>query len=88
MYCYIPHQTVVTVTGGPSIGIATAISASFIPTTWTIGDDLTWVRGAHQFAFGATAFRYQSSSNANVYSAGSFGFTGAATGAGYTIRRP
>jgi hypothetical protein len=82
MTCYIPHQTVVTVTGGPSIGIATAISASFIPTTWTVGDDVSLVRGAHQFAFGATAFRYQSSSNANVYSAGSFGFTGAATGAG------
>lgn len=82
MYCYIPDQTVVTVTGGPSIGIATAIQASFIPTTWTLGDDVTLIRGAHQFAFGGTAFRYQSSSNANVYSAGSFGFTGAATGAG------
>ncbi len=82
MYCYIPHQTVVTVTGGPSIGIATAISASFIPTTYTIADDVNWVHGAHQFSFGGTAFRYQSSSNANVYSAGSFGFTGAATGAG------
>ena len=82
MYCYIPHQTVVTVTGGPSIGIATAIAASFIPTTWTIGDDVTLIRGSHQFAFGGTAFRYQSSSNANVYSAGSFAFNGNATGAG------
>ncbi len=82
MYCYIPHQTVVNVTGGPAIGIATAISASFIPSTYTIADDVSWVHGAHQFAFGGTAFRYGSSSNANVYSAGSFGFTGAATGAG------
>ncbi|MBV8903116.1 MAG: TonB-dependent receptor, partial [Acidobacteriia bacterium] len=82
MYCYIPHQTVVTVTGGPSIGIATAISAGFIPSTWTIADDFNIIHGSHQFAFGATSFRYQSSSNANVYSAGSFGFTGTATGAG------
>jgi hypothetical protein len=82
MYCYIPHQTVVSITGGPSIGISTAIQASFIPTTYTIADDVTMIRGAHQFAFGATAFHYQSSSNANVYSAGSFGFTGTATGAG------
>jgi hypothetical protein len=82
MYCYIPHQTVVSITGGPSVGIATAIGASFIPTTWTIKDDVSVIRGSHQFAFGATAFRYQSSSNANVYSAGSFGFTGTATGAG------
>jgi len=82
MYCYIPHQTVVSVTGGPTIGTATAIAASFIPTTWTVADDVTLIRGAHQFAFGATAFRYQSSSNANVYSAASFAFNGTATGAG------
>jgi hypothetical protein len=82
MYCYIPHQTVVGITGGPSIGVSTAIQASFIPTTWTIGDDVTLVRGAHQFGFGGTAFRYQSSSNANVYSAASFTFNGTATGAG------
>ena len=41
MYCYIPHQTVVNVTGGPAIGIATAIPASFIPTTYTIADDVS-----------------------------------------------
>ncbi|HTA42533.1 MAG TPA: TonB-dependent receptor, partial [Bryobacteraceae bacterium] len=82
MTCYIPHQTVVSVTGGPSIGIATAIQAGFIPTTWNLSDDVTLIRGAHQFAVGVSAFRYQSSSNANVYSAGSFGFTGTATGAG------
>jgi Carboxypeptidase regulatory-like domain len=82
MYCYIPHQTVVSITGGPSIGVSTAIQASFIPSTWTIGDDVTLVRGAHQFAFGGSAFRYQSSSNANVYSAASFTFNGTATGAG------
>ena len=64
-------QTVVGITGGPSIGVSTAIQAPFIPTTWTIGDDVTLVRGAHQFGFGGTAFRYQSSSNANVYSAAS-----------------
>src|SRR5690242_12988377 len=30
--CFVPHQTVVNVTGGPSIGVGTAIQASFIPT--------------------------------------------------------
>lgn len=82
MSCYIPHQTVLSITGGPSIGISTAISASFIPTDLTLSDDINLVRGAHQIAFGFTGFRYQSSSNANVYSAASFSFTGAATGAG------
>ncbi|HEY3826547.1 MAG TPA: TonB-dependent receptor [Bryobacteraceae bacterium] len=82
MYCYIPHQTVVGITGGPTIGVSTAIQASFIPTVFTLADDFTLIRGAHQFAFGVTAFHYQSSSNANVYSAGSFTFNGTATGAG------
>ena len=82
MYCYIPHQTIVNITGGPSIGISTAIAASFIPTTYTVGDDINVVRGKHQFAFGVTTFRYGSSSNANVYSAGTFTFNGTATGSG------
>jgi hypothetical protein len=82
MTCYIPHQTIVNVTGGPAIGISTAIQASFIPTVFTIGDDVKLVRGAHQLAFGFSGFHYVSSSNANVYSAGTFTFNGTATGAG------
>ena len=70
MTCYIPHQTVVAVTGGPGIGIGTAIQASFIPTIFSGSDDVTWIRGAHQFAFGFSMFHYVSSSNANVYSVG------------------
>jgi hypothetical protein len=82
MTCYIPHQTVVAVTSGPGIGVGTAIQASFIPTIYTFSDDLNWIHGAHQFAFGASMFHYQSSSNANVYSAGTFSFNGTASGSG------
>ena len=82
MTCYIPHQTVVAVTGGPGIGVGTAIQASFIPTVFSGSEDVSWVRGAHQFAFGFSAFHYVSSSNANVYSAGTFTFNGTATGSG------
>lgn len=82
MTCYIPHQTVVAVTGGPNIGIGTAIQASFIPTILSGSDDVSWVKGAHQFGFGFSMFHYVSSSNANVYSAGTFTFNGTATGSG------
>jgi hypothetical protein len=82
MTCYIPHQTVVNVSGGPAIGIATAIQASFIPTIFSASDDVSWVKGAHQFGFGFSAFHYQSSSNANVSSAGTFTFNGISSGAG------
>ena len=77
-YCFVPHQTVVTVTGGPSIGVGTAIEAKFIPTYETLSDDVSMVRGSHQFTFGFSAFKYQHSQYANVFSAASFGFGGLA----------
>ena len=79
-YCFVPHQTVVTVTGGPSIGVGTAIEAKFIPTYETISDDVSMVRGSHQLAFGFSGFKYQHSQYANVFSAASFGFGGLAAG--------
>jgi len=75
-YCYVPHQTVVTVTGGPSIGVGTAIEAKFIPTYETLSDDVSLVRGSHQLGFGFSGFKYQHSQYANVFSAASFGFGG------------
>jgi hypothetical protein len=80
--CFVPHQTVVNVTGGPSIGIGTAIQASFIPTYYTLSDDVSVVRGSHQFGFGFSGYKYQHSQKANVFSAATFGFTGLASGAG------
>ena len=73
-YCFVPHQTVVTVSSGPSIGVGTAIEAKFIPTYETLSDDISMVRGSHQLTFGFTAFKYQHSQYANVFSAASFGF--------------
>jgi len=80
--CFVPHQTVVTVTGGPAIGIGTAIQASFIPTYFNLSDDVNLIRGSHQFAFGYAGFKYQHSQNANVFSSASFGFSGIASGLG------
>ena len=82
IYCFVPHQTVLTVTGGPNVGVGTAIEASFIPTYYTLSDDVSLVRGSHQFGFGFSAFKYQHSQKANVFSAAAFGFNGVASGAG------
>jgi hypothetical protein len=79
-YCFVPHQTVVTVTGGPSIGVGTAIEAKFIPTYETLSDDVSLVRGSHQFGFGFSGFKYQHSQYANVFSAASFSFGGLGAG--------
>jgi hypothetical protein len=78
MHCFVPHQTVVTVTGGFTIGVGTAIQATFVPTNYTISDDISMIRGAHQFGIGFTGYKYQHSQKANVFSAASFGFTGSA----------
>jgi hypothetical protein len=82
MTCFVPHQTVVTVSGGPNIGVGTAIQASFIPTDYTLSDDVNVIHGSHQFAFGFSGFKYQHSQLANVFSAASFAFSTNATGLG------
>jgi hypothetical protein len=82
IYCFVPHQTVLTVSGGPSIGVGTAIEATFVPSYYTLADDISIVRGAHQFSFGYSGFKYQHSQKANVFSGISFGFTGIASGSG------
>ncbi len=78
-FCFIPHQTAVTVTGGPAIGGGTGVEAKFIPTYETLGDDVSMVRGSHQFGFGFSAFKYQHSQYANVFSSASFTFGGLST---------
>jgi hypothetical protein len=82
IYCFVPHQTVVNVTGGPTIGVGTAIQASFVPMYYTVSDDVSLVRGSHQFSIGYSGFKYQHSQKANVFSSVGFGFTGIASGAG------
>jgi hypothetical protein len=80
--CFVPHQTVVNVSAGPAIGVGTAIQASFIPTYYTLSDDVSVVRGAHQFGFGFSGYKYQHSQKANVFSSAAFGFNGVASGSG------
>jgi hypothetical protein len=84
IYCFVPHQTVVTVSGGFNIGAGTGIDATFVPSTYTLSDDLSLVRGSHQFGFGFSGFKYQHSQKANVFAATSYGFTTLTTGLGMT----
>jgi hypothetical protein len=83
MYCFVPHQVgAFTVTGGPVIGIATNIAATFVPSYYTLSDDVSMVRGSHQFAFGYSGYKYQHSQKANINSSAGFTFTGLASGLG------
>jgi hypothetical protein len=77
MYCFVPHQTNVTLgASGFSIGTATAIDASFYPQYYSLSDDVSVVKGDHQFAFGFSAFKYQHSQKANIAASATFTFGG------------
>ena len=80
VYCYIPHQTVVTVTNQFTIGNGTSVQASFFPQYYTLSDDVSMIRGSHQFAFGYSTFKYQQSQNSNVFSTINFTFNGTYSG--------
>jgi hypothetical protein len=82
MYCYVPHETTLSVTGGFTVGGPLAVDAILSPTTYQLGDDLTLVRGKHQFGFGWNQYQYRSTTVGGVYSQGTFAFTGVATGNG------
>jgi hypothetical protein len=82
IFCYVPKQTVVNVTGGFNVGIGTAIQATFVPTYLNLTDDISITRGSHQIAFGYSGFKYQHSQKANVFAGVTFGFNGQTTGLG------
>jgi hypothetical protein len=84
LYCYpaVAHNTILSVTGGFTVGSGFAGAAFLAPTTYQIGDDFSWVRGAHQFSFGFTAYQYRDSTVGYVTAQSDFAFTGLATGNG------
>jgi hypothetical protein len=77
-YSYLPHYSVFTITNAFSLGGVS--KAVFDTNTYQISDDLTIVRGAHQWGFGASLARWDSFSSANIRSPGVFTFDGQVTG--------
>jgi hypothetical protein len=81
-YSYLPQYMLINVTGGFNLGGGTENDAIFNTNTWTIGDDVTMVRGNHQFGLGASFVFWDSLTRANVRSPGLWNFDGGATGLG------
>lgn len=81
-YSYLPQYMLLTITGGFNLGGGTENEARFTTNSFSIGDDLTMIRGNHQFGFGANLAFWDSLSKANVRSPGTFNFDGGATGLG------
>ena len=81
-HCYAPGFMVLDVTGGFSLYPGNSTEAAFFNDAYQVADDLTLVRGNHQFGFGANvrywAGDYTSSSRTN----GAWRITGSGTGLG------
>jgi hypothetical protein len=81
IFSYIEDYLLVNVTGGGfQLGGGTESEARFVTPSYQVSDDLTLVRGTHQFGFGANIARWTSLSQANVRSPGQFTFNGTITG--------
>ena len=90
-YSYQEDYMLLNVTGGFNLGGGTESDAIFNTNTFSIGDDLTMIRGSHQFGLGATFSVWDSLTRANVRSPGTFTFDGVVTGLGladFLIGRP
>src|SRR5581483_4199375 len=81
-YSYLPKYFVMTVTGGPSIGCATCADLDMHLTYWTINDDVSLIKGSHQFGFGANVTQSLLNNHFNVRSPGNYNINGTITGLG------
>jgi hypothetical protein len=87
IYSYMPHYMLLTVGSGAGssitgfqLGNGMDSDSTFNTNAWQVSDDLTLVRGAHQFAFGANVAHWASLSLANVRSPGQLLIDGSQTG--------
>ncbi len=82
IYSYLPHYMLLSVTNGFSLGGGTEVESTYATNAWQVSDDVTLVRGGHQFAVGANVAHWTSLSLANVRSPGQISIDGATTGLG------
>jgi hypothetical protein len=78
-YSYLDNYMLMNITGGFNLGGGTESEARFQTPSYMMGDDLTWIKGNHQFGFGGSMAYWKSLSRANVRSPGQFSFDGSVT---------
>lgn len=81
-YSSLSDNMVIAISGGPSIGSGTNSEATFRTTAYQLADDISLVRGNHQFAFGANAAEWRTNQYAYRAALGNYTFNGTATGLG------
>ena len=81
-FSYVPDYMIMSITGGFNLGGGTESESRFTTDSYTVGDDVTMIRGNHQFGLGVAVAWWESLTQANVRSPGSWNFNGSATGLG------
>jgi hypothetical protein len=81
-FSYLPKYLNTTVNGGFSIGQTTGSDLYIFSTQYQLNDDISLVRGSHQYGFGISGALTTTYGLANVFSIGTYPFTGQATGLG------
>jgi hypothetical protein len=81
-FSYLEDYMLLSVSGGFTLGGGTESEALFKTPSYLVSDDLTMIRGNHQFGLGGSLGYWRSLSRANVRSPGQFSFGGGNTGIG------
>src|SRR6185436_8309151 len=80
MFSYIPHYMNITTTGAFSVNVGTETFSFYKPNTLGLNDDLTVVRGNHQYGLGGAMSLSNWKTESNVRSMGPISFNGSVTG--------
>ena len=79
-YTYVPDVTLVAVTNAFNLGLGTEFDSFYRPNTYAFSDDLTMVRGSHQFGFGGLVSLNDWKTRSNVRTSAGFAVNGGVTG--------
>ncbi len=82
LYAYVPGYMTVNVTGGFLMYDTNTAKALFLNDTYQLAEDLTIVRGNHQFGFGANLQYFKGNYTSTSRANGNWIFNGSATGLG------
>jgi hypothetical protein len=80
MYTYVPNDLRIAITNGFSVGCGTCSPGHFNTQSTDFSDDVDYVRGKHQLAFGGEYIRAAQNSNAGYLQNGNFSFNGGLSG--------
>jgi hypothetical protein len=83
MHCYVSKNVGSTsVTGGWSLGTSFAPGMYYISNSYSMNDDVSWVKGSHQMAFGGSVLHGRQNNLSYFAALGQFTFSGQTTGLG------